>query len=26
MYFLEQEGDEIIIYPDDPPATKKLKM
>ena len=26
MYFLEQEGDEIIIYPDDPPATKRLKM
>ena len=26
MYFLEQEGEEIIIYPDDPPATKKLKM
>ena len=26
MYFIEQEGEEIIIYPDDPPATKKLKM
>ena len=26
MYFLEQEGEEIIIYDDDPPATKKLKM
>lgn len=26
MYFIEQEGDEIIIYPDDPPATKKIKM
>ena len=25
MYFLETEGDEIIIYKDDPPATKKLK-
>lgn len=26
MYFIEQEGEEIIIYPDDPPATKKLKQ
>ena len=26
MYFLEQEGEEIIIYDDDLPATKKLKM
>ena len=26
MYFLDQDGDEIIIYPDDPPATKRLKM
>ena len=26
MYFLEQEGDEIIIYDDDDPATKRLKM
>ena len=26
MYFLEIEGEEIIIYPDDLPATKKLKM
>ena len=26
MYFIEQEGEEIIIYPDDPPATKKIKM
>lgn len=26
MYFLEQEGEEIIIYDDDPPATKRLKM
>lgn len=26
MYFLETEGDEIIIYDDDPPMTKKLKM
>lgn len=26
MYFLEMEGEEIIIYPDDLPATKKLKM
>lgn len=25
-YFLEQEGEEIIINPDDPPATVKLKM
>ena len=26
MYFLETEGDEIVIYDDDLPATKKLKM
>ena len=26
MYFLETEGEEIIIYEDDPPMTKKLKM
>ena len=26
MYFIEQEGEEIIIYDDDLPATKKLKM
>ena len=26
MYFLETEGEEIIIYDDDPPVTKKLKM
>lgn len=26
MYFLEVEGEEIIIHPDDPPATKRLKM
>ena len=26
MYFIEQDGEEIIIYPDDPPATKRLKM
>ena len=26
MYFLENEGDEIIIYNDDDPITKKLKM
>ena len=26
MYFLESEGEEIIIYDDDPPATKRLKM
>ena len=26
MYFLEQEGEEIIIYENDPPATKRLKM
>jgi hypothetical protein len=26
MYFLEVEGEEIIIYDDDPPATKRLKM
>lgn len=25
MYFIEQEGEEIIIYPDDDPATKRLK-
>ena len=25
-YFLEQEGEEIIINPDDPPATVKLKL
>lgn len=25
MYFLEQEGEEIIIYPDDPPAVVNLK-
>ena len=25
MYFIEQEGDEIIINPDDPPATRRLK-
>ena len=25
MYFLEQEGEEIIINPDDPPATVRLK-
>lgn len=25
MYFIEQEGEEIIIYPDDPPATRRLK-
>ena len=25
MYFLEQEGEEIIIYPDDPPGVVKLK-
>lgn len=26
MYFIEQEGEEIIIYDDDSPATKRLKM
>ena len=26
MYFIEQEGDEIIIYKDDPLPTKKLKL
>ena len=26
MYFIEVEGEEIIIYPDDPPATKRLKL
>lgn len=26
MYFLEADGEEIIINPDDPPATKRLKM
>ena len=26
MYFLEVEGEEIIIYEDDDPATKRLKM
>jgi len=26
MYFLETEEDEIIIYPDDDPITKRLKM
>ena len=26
MYFLETEGDEIIIYDDDSPAVKRLKM
>ena len=26
MYFLEQEGDEIIIYENDPLPTKRLKM
>ena len=26
MYFIEVEGDEIIIYEDDDPATKRLKM
>ena len=26
MYFMEVEGEEIIIYPDDLPATKKLKL
>lgn len=25
MYFVEQEGEEIIINPDDPPSVKKLK-
>jgi hypothetical protein len=26
MYFLEVEGEEIIIYQDDSPAVKKLKL
>ncbi len=26
MYFIEQEGEEIIIYDDDDPVTRKLKM
>ena len=26
MYFMEMEGEEIIIYPDDLPATKRLKL
>ena len=26
MYFMETEGDEIIIYDDDPLPTKRLKM
>ena len=26
MYFIEQEGDEIIINDDDDPATKRIKM
>ena len=26
MYFIDSEGEEIIIYEDDPPATKELKM
>ncbi len=26
MYFLESDGEDIIIYPDDPPATKRLKQ
>ena len=26
MYFLESEGEEIIIYDDDDPATKRLKL
>jgi len=25
MYFIEQDGEEIVINPDDPPAVKKLK-
>ena len=25
MYFIEQDGEEIIISPDDPPATRRLK-
>ena len=25
MYFIEQEGEEIIILPNDPPATRRLK-
>ena len=26
MYFIEQEGDEIIIYPDDSPQVKRMKQ
>lgn len=26
MYFVETEGDEIVIYDDDPLPTKRLKM
>ena len=26
MYFIEVESDEIVIYPDDSPQVKKLKM
>ena len=26
MYFIEQEGEEIIIYDDDDPVTRKIKM
>lgn len=26
MYFVEQEGEEIVINDDDPPATRRLKM
>ena len=26
MYFLEQEGDEIVISEDDDPITKRIKM
>ena len=26
MYFLEQDGEEIVIHENDPPATKRLKM
>ena len=26
MYFIEQEGEEIIIYDDDDPVTKRIKM
>jgi len=26
MYFLETEGEEIIIYEDDDPRTKAIKM